>query len=96
MGRAISVLRNQVWHEAILDFGCSGTVTGGASMDKLIEKSNCDLKRYQTNSKSFAGFTEEQVESRESIILHVICLRSYAKLSVHVIKAETPRPFSRR
>ena len=46
-------------------------------------------------AKVFAGFTGEQVESREAIILHVVVLGGYAKLLVHLIEAETPLLLSR-
>ena len=83
------------WYKAILDLGCSVTVAGQTWVGNFIRRSNCDTKRYQTESKSFAGFTGEQVESREAIILHVVVLGGYAKLLVHLIEAETPLLLSR-
>ena len=80
----------RTWDEAILDLGCSATVAGRTWVDEFIRRSNCDTKHYETESKSFAGFTGEQVESREAIILHVIALGGYAKLLVHLIEADTP------
>ena len=64
----------RTWDAAILDLGCSATVAGRTWVDEFIRKSNCDTKRYQKESKSFAGFTGEQVESREAILLHMVVL----------------------
>ena len=85
----------RTWDEAILDLGCSATVARQTWVDEFIRRSNCDTKRYQMESKSFAVFTGEQVESREAIILHVVVLGGYAKLLVYLIEAETPLLLSR-
>ena len=75
----------EVWDEAILELGCSATVAGRAWVNEFIKKSNCDTKHYQTENKSFAGFTGEQVELRGAINVQCIFLGGYAKLLVHII-----------